>query len=164
LSAPQTPSSPPDQPGDGKQRSAKRYPAQLDARLLFQISVPHDNGNTSGGGQNSGKQNPDAAPSPTGTLRLVGHTRNISETGLAFIVPTLRIGDGFARVIGSRLRIILYLPSGQVEIHATPIRYEQLPPEDTERGYIIGVRITEMADDEWVRVVEYVRTLRSDFD
>jgi hypothetical protein len=141
------PPSPPDGSGGNERRSATRYPAQLDARLLFQISVAHDDDDID-------------ATAPTGTLRLVGHTRNISETGLAFIVPTLRIGDQFAHVIGSRLRIILYLPSGHVEIRATPVRYEQLPPEDPERGYLIGVRISEMADDEWVRVVEYVRSLR----
>lgn len=126
-----------------------RRAAQLDARLLFQLS-PHattDSNNT-------------AAHARHGTLRLVGRTRNISETGIAFIVPTLRIGDDFARAIGSPLQITLYLPSGHVEIRATPVRYEPLSTSSSERGYLIGVQITEMADDEWVRMVEYVRTLR----
>jgi hypothetical protein len=144
------PPSPPDGGDGNERRGATRYGAQLDARLLFQISVEPDAGWPPGAA-------PGAAPH---TLRLVGHTRNISEAGLAFIVPTLRIGDRFAHVIGSQLRITLYLPSGQVEIRATPVRYEQLPPGDPERGYLIGVRIVEMADDEWVRMVEYVRSLR----
>ena len=133
------------QTADSEPRRAVRHAAQLDARLFFQLST-HEPGAT----PNAGAR----------TLRLVGRTRNISETGLAFIVPTLRIGDEFAPVIDSRLQITLYLPSGRVEIHATPVRYEQLPPSLPERGYLIGVRITEMADDEWVRMVEYVRTLR----
>jgi hypothetical protein len=145
------PPSPPDGSSRSERRSATRYGAQLDARLLFQIAIEPATG------WPPGTTAPDAAPH---TLRLVGHTRNISEAGLAFIVPTLRIGDRFAHVIGSQLRITLYLPSGQVEIRATPVRYEQLPPEDPERGYLIGVRIVEMADDEWVRMVEYVRSLR----
>jgi hypothetical protein len=129
-------------------RRATRHAAQLDARLFFQLSTgepvtPNDS----------------AIRTPR-TLRLVGRTRNISETGIAFIVPTLRIGDEFAHVIGSRLLIRLYLPSGHVEIHATPVRYEQISPSPSERGYLIGVRITEMNDNEWVRMVEYVRTLR----
>lgn len=147
MSASQPPS-PHDQSGTSDSRRAVRYPAQLDARLLFQISVVPDNADA------------EITTASPDTLKLVGHTRNISETGLAFIVPTLRIGDQFARVIGSRLRITLYLPSGHVEIRATPVRYERLPPTDAERGYLIGVRITEMADHEWVRVVEYVRSLR----
>ena len=151
MNASQPPSPPDDQSGGSERRGATRYATQLDARLLFRLSVEPAPGRGNEGDP------ADAAPH---LLKLVGHTRNISEAGLAFVVPTLRIGDRFARVLGSRLRITLYLPSGQVEILATPVRYEQLPPEDPERGYIIGVRIIEMADDEWVRMVKYVRSLR----
>jgi hypothetical protein len=133
--------------GSSEPRRAARHAAQLDARLLFQLSAHEPTGSH------------DTAAAPARTLRLVGRTRNISETGLAFIVPTLRIGDEFARVIGSRLHITLYLPSGRVRIQATPARYEQLSSSASERGYLIGVQITEMADDEWVRMVEYVRAL-----
>ncbi|HEX9919741.1 MAG TPA: PilZ domain-containing protein [Pyrinomonadaceae bacterium] len=136
--------------GNSEPRRAVRHAAQLDARLFFQLSAHEP----------TGTNDDDAATRPPQTLRLVGRTRNISETGIAFIVPTLRIGEDFARVIGSRLVIRLYLPSGHVEIHATPVRYEQLSQSSSsERGYLIGVRITEMADNEWVRMVEYVRTL-----
>ncbi|HEY1404024.1 MAG TPA: PilZ domain-containing protein, partial [Pyrinomonadaceae bacterium] len=100
--------------GSRQPRRATRDAAQLDARLLFQLPA-----------HKSPETNNVAAHAPHNTLRLVGRTRNISETGLAFIVPTLRIGDEFARVIGSRLLITLYLPSGHIEIHATPVRYEQ---------------------------------------
>jgi hypothetical protein len=149
LNASKTPP-PHDGWGGIERRSATRYAAQLDAWLLFQISIEPAAGWPNGSDQGNAPQ----------TLKLVGHTRNLSETGLAFIVPTLRIGDRFAHVIGSQLRITLYLPSGQVEIRATPVRYEKLPPGDAERGYLIGVRIVEMADDEWVRMVSYVRSLR----
>lgn len=152
MSASQTPP-PPDRPGGNERRGATRYAAQLDARLLFQLSIEP-------GAQEANNTDTPASESSPRTLKLVGRTRNLSETGLAFIVPTLRIGNRFAHVIGSQLRITLYLPSGQVEIRATPVRYEKLPPEDPERGYLIGVRIVEMADDEWVRMVSYVRSLR----
>ncbi|MGI9107543.1 MAG: PilZ domain-containing protein [Pyrinomonadaceae bacterium] len=132
-----------EQQSDPEPRRATRHEAQLDARLLFQVSIVNEQ--------------TDAAPPRT--LKLVGHTRNISETGLAFIVPSLRIGEQFIHILGSHLLITLYLPSGHVEIHATPVRYEQLPRQDRERGYLIGVRITEMADEEWVRMVEYVRLI-----
>lgn len=152
MNASKPPSPHDDESGGSERRGATRYAAQLDARLLFQLSVE-----SPAPGTGNGDDLADTAPQ---TLKLVGHTRNISEAGLAFVVPTLRIGDRFARVLGRQLRITLYLPSGQVEILGTPVRYEQLPPTDPERGYIIGVRIVEMADDEWVRMVKYVRTLR----
>jgi hypothetical protein len=134
----------------GEPRRAARRAAQLDARLAFQLPA-----------REPADPNDAAADNalPPRTLRLVGRTRNISETGLALVVPTLRIGDEFASVIGSRLLVTLYLPSGRVQIHATPVSYEQLPPSPSERGYLIGVRVTEMTDAEWVRMVEYVRTL-----
>lgn len=141
---------PPDPAVSSDPRRATRHAAQLDARLLFQMSIAQPVADEQAGSTTTIPR----------TLKLIGHTRNISETGLAFIVPSLRIGDRFAHVIGSRLRITLFLPSGHVEIYATPVRYEQLPPESSERGYLIGVCIIEMADDEWVRVVEYVRSLR----
>ena len=149
------PPSPHDDGSGGNERRATRYGARLDARLLFQISLESTDRRPNGG-----KDGDDASLPAPPPLRLVGHTRNISETGLAFIVPTLRIGDEFAHVIGSRLLIRLYLPAGHVEIHATPVRYEQLSQSSSERGYLIGVRITEMTDNEWVRMVEYVRSLR----
>ena len=133
------------EPSDSEPRRATRHEAQLDARLLFHMSIVDEQGDQQ---------------SPPRALKLVGHTRNISETGLAFIVPSLRIGEQFVPLLNSRMLITLYLPSGYVEIHATPVRYEQLPAQDPERGYLIGVRITEMADEEWVRMVEYVRLLR----
>jgi hypothetical protein len=146
--------------GNSEPRRAVRHAAQLDARLFFQLSVYAPAAANDSPPANDSLSAHDAPARTTRTLRLVGHTRNISETGLAFIVPTLRIGDEFAQVIGSRLLIRLYLPSGHVEIQATPVRYEQLSPSSAERGYLVGVRITEMADHEWVRMVEYVRTLR----
>jgi hypothetical protein len=147
------------QTDDGETRRASRRAAQLDARLAFQLPA-REPADASRAAAAAGTTNAaaDAAHAPR-TLRLVGRTRNISETGLAFVVPTLRIGDEFARAIGSPLLVTLYLPSGRVEIQATPVSYEQLPPSPSERGYLIGVRVTEMADDEWVRMVEYVRTL-----
>ncbi|MDQ1560122.1 MAG: hypothetical protein QOD32_3182 [Pyrinomonadaceae bacterium] len=137
----------------GEPRRAARRDAQLDARLSFLLPAREPSG------ANHDPASPTVALHTSRTLRLVGRTRNISETGLAFVVPTLRIGDEFARAIGSPLLVTLYLPSGRVEIHATPVSYEQLPPSPSERGYLIGVRVTEMADDEWVRLVKYVRTL-----
>jgi hypothetical protein len=141
-----------DQSGEPR-RAAARRDAQLDARLSFLLPAHEP------AGANRDAASSTVAVHTSRTLRLVGRTRNISETGLAFVVPTLRIGDEFARAIGSPLLVTLYLPSGRVEIHATPVSYEPLPPSPSERGYLIGVRVTEMADDEWVRLVKYVRTL-----
>jgi hypothetical protein len=90
--------------------------------------------------------------------QLAGYTRNLSETGLAVVVPSLSFGGHYLNVVGSPLHIQLELPEGKVRIRATPVRAERLGEEE---GYLIGVRITEMNDSEWVKLVQYVRELRS---
>jgi PilZ domain len=89
---------------------------------------------------------------------MEGYTRNLSETGLAIVVPSLHFGGRYLNVVGSPLHIQLALPQGRVRIRATPVRCERL---EDEEGYLIGVRITEMNDSEWVKLVQYVRALRA---
>jgi hypothetical protein len=91
---------------------------------------------------------------------LEGYTRNLSETGLALVVPSLHFDGHYLNVVGSPLHLMLELPTGTVRIRATPVRCERLDGKERETGYLIGVRITEMNDSEWVRLVQYVRTLR----
>ena len=126
-------------------RSAPRHEAQLEARLLFSISA-HDAEIGDNNRQHS--------------LKLVGYTRNISETGLALVLPSLRGGDQYFNVVGCTLRLTLQLPTGKVQISATPVRCEWLDEKGTGKGYLIGVQITKMSDEEWVRLVQYVRSLR----
>ena len=57
------------------------------------------------------------------------------------------------------MRIELDLPDGPLELHATPVRYEQIDEGDTERGYLIGARITSMSDADRERFRAYLRTL-----
>ena len=72
---------------------------------------------------------------------LKGFTRDISETGLALIVPAIRLGDHYLMGEGRTLRIMLATESGLTEIHAVAVRYQHLAEEDaTQKGYLIGVR------------------------
>jgi PilZ domain len=127
-----------------ERRSAPRCEAHLEARLLFSLSLPE-------------KQGRDLR-ARRGSL-LEGYTRNLSETGLALVVPSLHFEGRYFNVVGSPLHLMLMLPTGTVRIRATPVRCERLS-DGEEEGYLIGVRITEMNDSEWVRLVQYVRTLR----
>jgi hypothetical protein len=56
-------------------------------------------------------------------MPLQGYTRDISESGLAIIVPSLRLGSLYLTAAAAKLRIvILDLPTGEVEIEASPVR------------------------------------------
>ena len=123
-------------------RRAPRCDAHLEARLLFSLSLQ------------------EAKESACAQPPLTGYTRNISETGLALFVPSLRFGDHYLNVVGRQFRIMLKLPTGMVRVHATLVRCQRLDDQDGAEGYLLSACISEMNDSEWVRLVQYVRTLR----
>lgn len=120
-------------------RAAPRRPLRLSCAVAF-----HD------------PKHPDAAP-PRGP-RLDAHTRDLSLTGLALIVPSIRIGERY--LTEAPLRILIDHPSGALQLVAQPVRYEQLPDDAGERGYLLGLHITEMDAADRARFEEHLRQLR----
>src|SRR3954466_4033242 len=47
---------------------------------------------------------------------LVGYTRDVSETGLTLLLPSVRVGDAYLTDAGSRLEVKLELPGGPVKM------------------------------------------------
>lgn len=84
---------------------------------------------------------------------LNGHTLDISSTGLALIVPAIRIGEHYLAGADRRLHVKLELPSGVVEMKMATVRYESL---EDDSGYLIGARILEMSDTDRVSFEKYV--------
>jgi hypothetical protein len=126
----------------GNRRRAPRY----DARISFSVSVLEEG---------AGHEN--AQPTRT----LVGRTRNLSETGLALIVPSLRLGASRLDDENVTLRLMLDLPAATVEIHAAPVRSYPLGANDKDTGYFIGAKITGSSDEARTRLVKFLRGLRS---
>jgi hypothetical protein len=126
----------------GNRRRAPRY----DARLSFSVSVVDEE---------AGREN--TRPPQT----LVGHTRNLSETGLALVVPSLWLGTNKLNDGNSTLRVMLNLPTGTAEIRVVPVRSHQLGEGDTGSGHLIGVTITHLSDDARARLAKFLRGLRS---
>jgi hypothetical protein len=92
---------------------------------------------------------------------LNGHTLDISTTGLALIVPAIRIGEHYLAGSDRRVYVKLELPAGPVEMKLATVRYEALDETAEETGYVIGARIIEMADAERASFAEYVAKLLS---
>jgi len=124
----------------GNRRRAKRY----QARLPFSISL-------------LGVKPAAESAIPRNLPQLEGYTRDLSETGLALVVPTIRIADHYLTGAGRRLLVTLRLPSGPLALHVVPVRYEQLDEDNTERGYLIGVRIEEINDADRARFIAYLQ-------
>jgi len=86
------------------------------------------------------------------------YTRDLSLTGLALVVPAIRIGERY--LTDTPLRLVLQHPTGPLELTAQPVRYEQLSADAGERGYLLGLRITEMAPADRARFEKHLRQLR----
>ena len=91
--------------------------------------------------------------------KLDGHTLDVSVTGLALIVPAIRIGEHYLAGADRKLHIKLELPSGPVEMTVVTVRYESL---EDESGYLIGARILEMSDTDKESFEKYVTRINAD--
>lgn len=126
----------------GNRRRHKR----VRARLSFKLSLS------------------DPRVSSNGTRRLPaldGHTLDVSTTGLALIVPAIRIGEHYLAGSERRLHLKLELPAGPVEMKVVSVRYESLDETHEETGYLIGARIIEMTDADRASFDQYLAKLLS---
>ncbi len=126
-------------------RRAPRYRVRYKARLLFDASPI----NTESGG--SFAQRPPA---------LEANTYDISSTGLALIVPTMYVGGHYFTVENRRLRVVLELPAGPIEMSTVPVRFEPFSRNETGTDYLIGLHILEVSDEGRFHLTEYMNTLR----
>lgn len=116
----------------------RRHSKRVRARLSFTLSLSDPRLSTNGHRR---------LPS------LDGHTLDVSATGLALVVPAIRIGEHYLAGEDRKLHIRLELPAGPVEMRVGTVRYESL--EDGS-GYLIGARILEMSDSDRASFDKYV--------
>jgi hypothetical protein len=129
-----------------QRRRAPRFKAQLRARLLFSVML-------------SGETKTDGG---SGRLHLVGHTKDISEIGLALVVPIAEIDERYLTGEDSKLQLELYLPDGVLKITARPVHYKLLDESSRDsiftEGYLIGAEITDVSDHDLF--TKYLSTLK----
>lgn len=91
---------------------------------------------------------------------LGGHTRDVSSDGLSVIVPAIHIDGHHLVGEGRTLLIELHVSDTTVQIKATPVRYERLDEDETDSGYLIGMHISDMRNEELAKYQEYVDGLK----
>jgi hypothetical protein len=128
-------------------RNARRRSARYSARIPFNVSVADPK---RGGG---------AATTAKPAASLAGRTRDLGAGDLNLVVPSIRIGGDYITLKENRLSITLDLPGGAVSLIATAARFEQLEGEGGGEGFLVGVRIEEMSDDDRERYEAHLRTL-----
>ena len=128
-----------------ERRQAPRLKEQRNLRLLFSLTLLDVKINTD-----------DADAS----LTLLGHTRDISITGLALVVPSLRVG-GHDLTKGDRTFLVeLELPSGPIRLQAVPVRVEYPSEQEQDSRYVIGVRIMQISESAHDSLTRYLRETR----
>ena len=128
------------------QRAAARHQVQRAARLLFTAALSEIK-----------PANDIEEYSPT----LIGHTRDISLAGLAAIVPMVRDTDANFYGIEGALRVTLSIPHSVVNLQAKPVRYQWLDEQDRAKGFLIGLTIMEMEEEDRRLYAEYLMSLES---
>jgi DNA-binding response OmpR family regulator len=125
-----------------ERRGAVRHRHQRAARLLYVLAVSEAQGNVKG-----------APP-------LIGHTRDLSVTGLSLVVPALRASDREFYGKKDTLHITLSLPTQNLEIQAIPVRYQWLDEYSGIKSYLIGAHIVNMSDGDRALFNRYLEMLQ----
>jgi hypothetical protein len=103
----------------------------------------------------------DSSFKPQKRPTLPGRLRDISATGLCMVVPTIRQGGYYFAGVDRMLEVAFEVASGPIQLHASPVRYERIEKDDgASVGYLIDAEITQMDDQDRVRLNEYLQTLR----
>ncbi len=109
----------------------KRYNLQIPIIISFEA------------GKNTGKKN-----SATANLSVRGETKDLSNSGVSFIVPSIRLKEYYLVGENRTLDAELGLPGGKIKMRIVGQRYEQLNDEHSStNSYVIGASIVEITDD-----------------
>ncbi|HVG32020.1 MAG TPA: PilZ domain-containing protein [Pyrinomonadaceae bacterium] len=98
-----------------------------------------------------------AATTSNRAATIAGHTRNISDTGLSLILPSVRFGNRYLMDGDLTLEIELEFPAGPINFQVAPVCYDALDENQMECGYLVGLRITKITDAERQRLSAYLR-------
>jgi hypothetical protein len=104
--------------------------------------------------KNTGKKNAETA-----NLLVRGETKDLSSSGIAFVVPSIRLREYYLVGENRTLDAELGLPGGKLKMKLVGCRYEQLNDEHSStNSYLIGANIVEMADDERKVYEDFLRS------
>jgi hypothetical protein len=80
--------------------------------------------------------------------KLHCRTRDVSEVGVGLVANSIYLGYTCVVDEGRALVVTLELPNGPVEMEATAAHYLRLDAGSRDASYLIGLRITSIADNQ----------------
>jgi hypothetical protein len=88
---------------------------------------------------------------------LFGYTRDLSITGMALVLPAIRINNIYIAGEDRTLELLVESEGEPIVMYAAPVRYERLEEGEADKGYLIGVRITEMSASDRERYQQLLK-------
>lgn len=120
----------------------RRQSPRLRARLAFDVSIHRD---------------PELNGSRKRPQTLRGHTRDLSQNGLALLVPQVHLDGHHLAAGGRELDLALVLDFGKpISMRVAPHRYERLDESESGCAYLIGVQIMQIAEEDRVRYLSFI--------
>jgi hypothetical protein len=91
----------------------------------------------------------------TGSLRMpvesaviTGETKDLSKSGIGFIVGAIRIQENYLVGGGRTLNAELDLPSGKIQMQIVGMRYEEVGQHISTARFLVGAKIVKMSDED----------------
>lgn len=87
-----------------------------------------------------------------------GHTRDISESGLAIVVSKIHIEGRYLTDQDRLLLIKVELPSEEIiQFKATAKRHQPVEGEQNEKGFLIGAEIKDIDEENRTKLIAYLK-------
>ncbi len=94
---------------------------------------------------------------PPKQIFITGETTDLSSSGIAFIVSSIRVKENYLVGEGRVLNAELDLPNGKVSMKIIGQRYEQVGEHISTARYLVGASIKEMTDENREAYNDFLR-------
>jgi len=84
---------------------------------------------------------------PVENTVITGETKDMSRSGIGFIVSAIRIQENYLVGEGRTLNAELDLPDGKVQMQIVGSRYEQVGQHISTARFLVGAKITQMSEE-----------------
>lgn len=84
---------------------------------------------------------------PVESLVITGETKDMSRSGIGFIVSAIRIHENYLVGGGRVLNAELDLPGGKIQMQIVGMRYEEVGHHISTARFLVGAKITQMSDE-----------------
>lgn len=94
---------------------------------------------------------------PAPDLSIRGETKDLSSSGIAFVVSSIRLQQYYLVGEGRKLNAVITLPKGKIKMQLMGERYEQIGEHVSTTQYLIGARILDISEGDRRTYTDFLR-------